>query len=137
MATSNPIPQLAPGQIRKRNVFDILEMFGSTTGKNILICVDFNVPMNAEFDITDDSRIKGALPTIAAVLKAKHNCILMSRMGRPKAVQKGEDADGSERALLSLKHVVNRLGDLAGTKVQFVEDCIGDTRSTRPSPSFQ
>jgi phosphoglycerate kinase len=123
---SSSIPQLAPGQVRKRNVFDIIEKFGDTTGKNILIRVDFNVPMNAEFAITDDSRIRGALPTIAAVLKAKHNCILMSHMGRPKAVQKGEDADGSERASLSLKHVVDRLSDLSGTKVQFVEDCVGD-----------
>jgi phosphoglycerate kinase len=126
---NNSIPQLAPGQARKRNVFDILETFGGTNtsndAKNILIRVDFNVPMNSNMVITDDSRIKGALPTILAVLQAKHNCILMSHMGRPKAVQKGSDADGSERAKLSLIHVVNRLSELSKTKVQFVEDCIG------------
>ena len=129
-STSNPIPQLAPGQVRKRNVFDILEMFDAdnapgTTAKNILIRVDFNVPMTATQEITDDSRIKGALPTIAAVLKAKHNCILMSHMGRPKQVQSATDADGSERASLSLTHVVDRLSELTSTKVQFVNDCIG------------
>lgn len=117
--------QTAPGQVRKRNVFDILESL-PTGGKNILVRVDFNVPMNGDFKITDDSRIRGALPTIQAILKAKHNAILMSHMGRPKAVQKGEDADGSQRKSLSLKHVQARLGELAGAQIQFVEDCIGD-----------
>jgi phosphoglycerate kinase len=130
MATFHSIPQLAPGQVRKRNVFDILELLGGTNttpsaAKNILIRVDFNVPMNSELKITDDSRIRGALPTIAAVLQAKHNCILMSHMGRPKAVQKSQDTDGSERAALSLENVVGRLSDLSGTQVQFVPDCIG------------
>jgi phosphoglycerate kinase len=130
MASSHPIPQLAPGQVRKRNVFDILELFGGSTttsshkAKNILIRVDFNVPMNSEGKITDDSRIRGALPTIAAVLQAKHNCILMSHMGRPKAVQTGKDTDGAERAALSLNHVVDRLSELSGIPVQFVPDCI-------------
>jgi phosphoglycerate kinase len=119
------MPLTAPGQSRKRNVFDILESMPEG-GKNILVRVDFNVPMNADFKITDDSRIRGALPTIEAILKAKQNAILVSHMGRPKAVQKGEDTDGSQRAALSLKHVQARLSELSGVQVQFVDDCIGN-----------
>jgi len=121
------IPQPAPGHARKRNIFDILESLPSNDGaKNILVRVDFNVPMNSDFVITDDSRIRGALPSIKAILNAKHNAILMSHMGRPKKVQKGEDADGSERSAMSLKHVLKRLSELAGVETLFVEDCIGD-----------
>jgi phosphoglycerate kinase len=82
--------------------------------------------MNKDFEITDDSRIRGALPTIEAILKANHNAILMSHMGRPKLVQKGEDNDGSQRKALTLQHVKERLSELAGVKAQFVDDCIGD-----------
>ncbi len=121
------IPQPAPGHARKRNIFDILESLPSDGGaKNILVRVDFNVPMNSELVITDDSRIRGALPSIKAILNAKHNAILMSHMGRPKKVQKGEDADGSERKAMSLQLVQERLSELTGVDVQFVDDCIGD-----------
>ena len=122
------MPQPAPGQTRKRNIFDVLEALPSDgVAKNITVRVDFNVPMNADFAITDDSRIRGALPSIEAILKAKHNAILMSHMGRPKAVQKGEDTDGTQRKSLSLQHVQKRLGELLpGVQVQFVDDCIGD-----------
>jgi len=119
------VTQPAPAQQRKRSVFDILESMPEG-GKNILVRVDFNVPMNGDFKITDDSRIRGAMATIQAILKAKHNAILVSHMGRPKAVQKGEDTDGAQRHALSLKHVQGRLSELAGVPVQFVEDCIGD-----------
>jgi phosphoglycerate kinase len=119
------MPTYAPGQIRKRNVFDVLAGLDGP-GKNILVRVDFNVPMTSEFQITDDSRIRGALPTINAILKAKHNAILMSHMGRPKLVQKGEDTDGSQRKEMTLEHVQKRLGELAETDVIFVDDCIGD-----------
>lgn len=121
------MPQPAPGQARKRNIFDVLEQLSSDDGaKNILVRVDFNVPMNADFVITDDSRIRGALPSIQAILKAKHNAILVSHMGRPKAVQKGEDTDGKQRKALSLQHVQQRLSELAGVQAQFVDDCVGD-----------
>mmetsp|Transcript_99183 Transcript_99183/g.286194 ORF Transcript_99183/g.286194 Transcript_99183/m.286194 type:complete len:430 (-) Transcript_99183:117-1406(-) len=114
-------------QTRKRNVGDILESLPSDGGaKNILVRVDFNVPLNGSFEITDDSRIRGAMPTIESILKAKHNAILMSHMGRPKAVQKGEDTDGSQRKALTLQHVQKRLSELSGVDVQFVDDCIGD-----------
>jgi 3-phosphoglycerate kinase len=65
------IPPVPEGATRKRNVLDLLETLKGETGKTILIRVDFNVPMNAEGKITDDSRIRGALPTIKAVLEAK------------------------------------------------------------------
>jgi phosphoglycerate kinase len=121
------IPQPPAGATRKRNIFDVLESLPSDEGaKNILVRVDFNVPLNKEMKITDDSRIRGALPSIQAILKAKHNAILVSHMGRPKAVQKGEDADGSQRKEMSLANVQERLAELAGTPVQFVDDCIGD-----------
>jgi len=119
------MPTYAPGQTRKRNVNDVLESLDKDGAKNILVRVDFNVPMDADFNITDDSRIRGAIPTIDIILKSGNNAILMSHMGRPKKVQKGED-DGTQRAALSLVHIVPRLKELTGTDVLFVEDCIGD-----------
>lgn len=94
--------------------------------RNILVRVDFNVPMDADFKITDDSRIRGAIPTIDTILKSGNNAILMSHMGRPKKVQSGEDADGSQRKALSLIHVLPRLTELTKADVRFVDDCIGD-----------
>jgi hypothetical protein len=92
------MPTLPPGATRKRNVFDVLEELNKNTkadgdsasnAKTVLIRVDFNVPMDYSTGrITDDSRIRGALPTIQAVLKAGHNAVLVSHMGRPKLVQK-------------------------------------------------
>lgn len=119
------MPTYAPGQPRKRNVFDVLEVLPKDEGaKNVLVRVDFNVPMDGD-KITDDSRIRGALPTIDAILKSGNNAILMSHMGRPKKVQTGAD-DGSERKKLSLIHVVPRLSELTGVDVRFVDDCIGE-----------
>jgi len=120
------MPTYAPGQSRKRNVNDVLEDLEKDGGsKSILVRVDFNVPMDADGKITDDSRIRGAIPTIEIILKSGNNAILMSHMGRPKMVQKGED-DGTQRAALSLKHVIPRLTELTGADVRFVDDCIGD-----------
>ncbi|KAL3921176.1 MAG: hypothetical protein SGILL_002885 [Bacillariaceae sp.] len=81
--------------------------------------------MDADGTITDDSRIRGAIPTIETVLKSGNNAILMSHMGRPKKVQSGED-DGTQKAALSLSHVVPKLKELTGADVRFVDDCIGD-----------
>lgn len=120
------MPTYAPGQTRKRNVNDVLEFLGKDgDAKNILVRVDFNVPMDGDGKITDNSRIRGAIPTIKIILDSGNNAILMSHMGRPKKVQKGED-DGTQRAALSLKHVVSTLKDLSGADVGFVDDCIGD-----------
>ena len=111
---------------RKRNVLDVIDALDENQ-KNILIRVDFNVPMDSEGKITDDSRIRGAMPTIEAVLKAKDNAILVSHMGRPKLVQKGGDDPETQeqRKKLSLAPVAKYLGDLLGQPVIFGGDCVG------------
>lgn len=85
--------------------------------QKVLIRVDFNVPLNAEFEITDDSRIQATIPTIQKVLNDGGACILMSHLGRPK--------EGPTEKY-SLKHVLNRLKELTGAEVFFANDCIGD-----------
>jgi phosphoglycerate kinase len=87
------------------------------SGKKALIRVDFNVPLNAEFQITDDTRIRAAIPTIQKVLAGGGSVILMSHLGRPK--------DGSANKY-SLKHIVPHLGKLLSLDVKFAEDCVGE-----------
>ena len=112
---------------RKRNVYDVIEAVKAEGKKNILVRVDFNVPMDSTGKITDDSRIRGALPTIQAIIDAKCNAILVSHMGRPKLVQKGGDDDETkeEREKLSLAPVAKYLSGLLGQDVIFGGDCIG------------
>ena len=85
-------------------------------GKRALIRVDFNVPLNDSLEITDDTRIRAALPTIQKILAEGGSVVLMSHLGRPK--------DGPED-VFSLRHLVAHLSDLLGRKVQFASDCIG------------
>src|SRR6476646_7707867 len=86
--------------------------------KKALIRVDFNVPLDAQFDITDDTRITAAIPTIKKVLNDGGSVILMSHLGRPK--------DGPTNKY-SLKHLVSHISKLlGGVNVQFANDCIGD-----------
>jgi phosphoglycerate kinase len=86
--------------------------------KKALIRVDFNVPLNQNFDITDDTRMRAALPTIKKVIEVGGSPILMSHLGRPKS--------GPEEKF-SLKHLVKHLSDLLdGTPVKMAPDCIGD-----------
>ncbi|MBI1305113.1 MAG: phosphoglycerate kinase [Bacteroidetes bacterium] len=87
------------------------------SGKKALIRVDFNVPLNAEFEITDDARMTAAVPTIKKVLNNGGSVILMSHLGRPKT--------GPEDKF-SLRHLVNHLSEITGTKVLFANDCIGE-----------
>ncbi|HCN84681.1 MAG TPA: phosphoglycerate kinase [Sphingobacteriaceae bacterium] len=86
-------------------------------GKKALIRVDFNVPLDENFTITDDNRIQGALPTINKILKDGGSVILMSHLGRPK--------DGPTDKY-SLKHIVKHLSDVLKVDVQFADDCIGE-----------
>lgn len=86
------------------------------SGKKALIRVDFNVPLDKEFNITDDNRIQGALPTIKKILADGGSVILMSHLGRPK--------EGPTEKY-SLKHIVKHLSDVLGKDVQFADDCIG------------
>ncbi|HWJ26178.1 MAG TPA: phosphoglycerate kinase, partial [Flavisolibacter sp.] len=85
--------------------------------KKALIRVDFNVPLDDKFNITDDTRMKAAVPTIKKILKDGGSVILMSHLGRPK--------DGPTDKY-SLKHLVKHLSELLGTDVQFANDCIGE-----------
>ena len=86
-------------------------------GKKAIIRVDFNVPLNDKFEITDDTRIRAAVPTIKKVLADGGAVILMSHLGRPKGEAKPE---------FSLKHIVAHLSATLGVDVKFAPDCIGD-----------
>jgi len=88
----------------------------SFAGKKALIRVDFNVPLNDAFEITDDNRMRATVPTISKILKDGGSVILMSHLGRPK--------DGPTEKY-SLKHIVAHLSELLGVAVQFANDCIG------------
>lgn len=85
-------------------------------GKKALIRVDFNVPLDENFNVTDTTRIEAAKPTIDAILKDGGSVILMSHLGRPK---------GKEEKY-SLKHIVAKASEILGVDVKFVDDCVGD-----------
>ncbi len=86
-------------------------------GQKALIRVDFNVPLNAEYVITDDNRMRATIPTIKKILADEGSVILMSHFGRPK--------DGPTEKY-SLKHLVSHLSNLlGGVTVKFADDCIG------------
>jgi phosphoglycerate kinase len=85
-------------------------------GKRALIRVDFNVPLDKSFNVSDDNRIRATIPTIKKILKDGGSCILMSHLGRPK--------DGPEDKF-SLKHTVKTTEQLLGSPVKFGGDCIG------------
>lgn len=87
------------------------------SGKRALIRVDFNVPLDKSFNVTDDNRIRATIPTLKKILKEGGSCILMSHLGRPK--------EGPEEKF-SLKHTIKTTESLLGTKVKFAGDCIGD-----------
>jgi phosphoglycerate kinase len=82
-----------------------------------LVRVDFNVPVNDKYEITDDSRMRAAIPTIKKILSDGGSVVLMSHFGRPK--------NGPEEKY-SLKHLVSHLSKLLGTGVLFANDCIGE-----------
>jgi len=87
------------------------------SGKRALIRVDFNVPLNDKFEITDHTRIKAAVPTIKKILDDNGSVVLMSHLGRPK--------NGPEEKF-SLKHLIKDLSERFGTEVKFASDCIGE-----------
>ena len=84
--------------------------------KKVLIRVDFNVPLDSDFNVTDATRIEAAKPTIDKILSDGGSVILMSHLGRPKGVQKE----------FSLQHIVAKVSEILGNEVHFVNDCIGD-----------
>ena len=84
-------------------------------GKRVIVRVDFNVPLDENFNITDDTRIRAAMPTINKVINDGGRLILMSHLGRPK---KNPDAK------YSLKHIVDYIGKVIGKEVIFADDCM-------------
>lgn len=96
----------------KKTVRDI-DVFG----KRVLVRVDFNVPLDNEGNVTDDTRIRAALPTIKYLIGERAKVILMSHLGRPK---------GTVQEKYSLNPVATRLGQLLGATVHRVDDCIGE-----------
>ncbi|WP_142784496.1 phosphoglycerate kinase [Changchengzhania lutea] len=84
--------------------------------KKALIRVDFNVPLNDNFEVTDTTRIVSAKPTIIKILEDGGSCILMSHLGRPKGVQDE----------FSLRHITNDVEEILGVEVKFVEACVGE-----------
>lgn len=98
--------------MNKKTVKDI-----EVKGRRVLMRADFNVPLDKELNITDDSRIKAALPTIQYILNNGGKLILMSHLGRPKGEKKPE---------FSLRPVAERLTVLLNKPVELLTDCVGD-----------
>lgn len=94
----------------------------SLAGKRVLVRVDFNVPLDKERNITDDTRIRAALPTIQYLLKNNAKLVLMSHLGRPKG--QGFEQD------FSMAPVAKRLGELLGQEVSLATDVIGESATS-------
>ncbi|MDX2284003.1 MAG: phosphoglycerate kinase [Bacteroidia bacterium] len=89
----------------------------SLAGKRALIRVDFNVPLNDRFEVTEDNRIREAIPSIRYILEQGGSCVLMSHLGRPK---KGPDD------ALSLRHTISTIASYVSAPIHFGGDCIGE-----------
>jgi phosphoglycerate kinase len=87
-------------------------------GKKAIVRVDFNVPLNDQLEVSDDTRIRATIPTIKKIIEQGGAVILMSHLGRPKS--------GPEEKY-SLKHILPTLSNLVGQEVKFADDCIGDS----------
>ena len=98
--------------MHKKTISDI-----DVNGKKVLVRVDFNVPLDEYQNITDDTRIKAALPTINYLLEHNAAVVLMSHLGRPK---------GEDKTTFSLEPVAKRLEEIIDKKVQFAHDCVGN-----------
>ncbi len=103
----------------KKTIADV-----DVSGKKVLMRVDFNVPLDANQTITDDTRIQMALPSIQSVINRGGALILMSHLGRPKG-------DSSDVTKFSLKPAAVRLGKLLGKEVQFATDIVGDDAKSK------
>ena len=90
-------------------------------GKKAFVRVDFNVPLDENFNITDDTRMRAALPTLKKILADGGSIIIGSHLGRPKGV--------AEK--FSLKHILKHLEELLGVEVQFANDCMGEEAAVK------
>jgi phosphoglycerate kinase len=90
-------------------------------GKKAFVRVDFNVPLDENFNITDDTRIRAALPTLKKILADGGSVIIGSHLGRPKGVTDK----------FSLKHIVDHVSKSLGVEVQFANDCMGEEAATK------
>lgn len=97
-------------------------------GKKALVRVDFNVPLNDQYQITDDTRIRAAVPTINKILNDGGSVILMSHLGRPKPSPLDKNFYDEK---FSLKHIVDHLSKLLAVPVSFAENCIGEKPITQ------
>lgn len=91
--------------------------------KKAIIRVDFNVPLDENFKVTDATRIEAAKPTIDKILKDGGSVILMSHLGRPKG----------KEGKYSLKHILDKVSEVLGKEILFAEDCIGDEAHSKAS----
>ncbi|MDR2148017.1 MAG: phosphoglycerate kinase [Tannerella sp.] len=92
-------------------------------GKKAFVRVDFNVPLDENFNITDDTRIRAATPTLKKILSDGGSVIIGSHLGRPKGVTDK----------YSLKHILKHVSEVLGTEVQFANDCIGEDAKIKAS----
>jgi phosphoglycerate kinase len=90
-------------------------------GQKAFVRVDFNVPLDENFHITDDTRIRAAIPTLKKILADGGSVIIGSHLGRPKGVN----------AKYSLKHILARVSELLGVPVEFADDCLGESAKTK------
>lgn len=90
-------------------------------GKKAFVRVDFNVPLDENFNITDDTRMRAALPTLKKILRDNGSIIIGSHLGRPKGVTDK----------YSLKHILPHLSELLGVDVQFANDCVGQDAAVK------
>jgi phosphoglycerate kinase len=105
-------------RLKMKTIYDF-----NFNSKKVLIRVDFNVPLDNDFRITDATRIEAAKPTIDKILADGGSVILMSHLGRPNGVQNE----------FSLQHIVDKVSEVLGIKVQFVFDCIGNVTENAAS----
>ena len=90
-------------------------------GKKAFVRVDFNVPLDENFNITDDTRIRAAIPTLKKIVQNGGSPIIGSHLGRPQG----------PTDQFSLKHIIDRVSELLGTEVQFADDCMGDATAAK------
>jgi phosphoglycerate kinase len=92
-------------------------------GKKAFVRVDFNVPLDENFNITDDTRIRAALPTLKKILSDGGSAVIASHLGRPKGVTDK----------YSLRHILAHVSKLLGVDVQFADDCVGESAKIKAS----